>query len=489
MKKTTLLIGFIFILFGQNALAQTKEKIYYDKDWKGCSSSKAMFYRIASFDKNEKPVGKVTDFFITGEVQSDIEGAIYVDRHDDKNSKFTGKSISYYKSGKIHFEEIRNEQGDIISHNRWYENQKKEFEANYKNGELDGWVTTYYENGKINFRGEYKNGKPIDLSSIAIEKGCSFYGEQESTEIYVRDCRNSKFLTIINDILSTASLQRNFEIYEANIQNAVATIIENKRLIIIDPEFLQSIENTSKDKYTSYLILAHEIGHHLNGHIDKPSNASPFWDELEADHFAGAALQKMGILPRTINNVTNLIAPQMSNSKTHPEWQARMKAAINGYCQSAYVETKRNIPLHQKFDLNKILTEEKQLEQLLNNNIYNKADWVRNIKYRVISRKIIKEYETNFYDEKEQTSFKKAKDTIDLKEVSKIYLRWHDPGGIAFETETDMKIETLQNKDASKRLNPNWYFDDEVTVSDDLDILLKISVLVARIQRLSDLVN
>lgn len=155
---------------------------------------------------------------------------------------------------------------------------------------------------------------------ITIKNGCSYNGEVKNKQILVRECKNQKILSIINNILSTISIQKNFEIYEADIKNALATKYDNQRLIIVDPEFLDIIEDITEDKSASYLIIAHEIGHHLNAHIDKPSTLSPFWDELESDHFAGGALQKMGILPVTIKNVTNLIAPQMSKSKTHPEW-------------------------------------------------------------------------------------------------------------------------------------------------------------------------
>lgn len=324
---------------------------------------------------------------------------------------------------------------------------------------------------------------------ITIEKGCSYFGETGKMQIYIRECKNTKILKIIDDILSTVSLQKNFDIYEANIQNALATDYNNHRLIIIDPDFLNKIETLTNDKFTSYLIIAHEIGHHLNANIENPSSLSPFWDELDADHFAGSTLQKLGILPNTINKVTNLIAPQFITGDTHPEWQARMKAAINGYCQSASVEIKRNIPLNQKLDISKIVTQEKQLEQFLNSNIYNKEGWERNIKYKVLNRKIFKEYETNLYDGKEQASFKKAKDTIDILNVTKLYLRWHDPGEVAFETPNDMKIETLQNIEAAKQLNPNFYFDNETTITDDFNILLKLSTFIAKIQRLSELHN
>ena len=500
MKKSIILIGFICLMLDLSLKAQKREKIFYDKDWKGCSATKALFYRIVSFDQNGRPIGKVTDFFITGEVQSNIDGAIYIDRQDDSNSKFLGNSISYFKSGKIHFEHLRNKDGIIVYYKSFYENGKKEVEANYKNGEPDGLVTTYYEDGKINFRGEYKNGKPVDLSLLKIEKGCSFYGEQETAEINVRNCTNAKYLSIIDEILSTASLQRNFEVFEANIDNAVATKINSDRLIIIDPDFLQTIENTSKDKFTSYLILAHEIGHHLNAHTEQTKNPSPWWNELEADQFAGSVLQKLGISSSTINSVTDLIAPEYSQSETHPEWQARMKAAINGYCQSFYLETKRNIKVSKNIALSKISLVENQFEQFLNNKIYQKADWERNIIYKVLNGKIYKEYETNYYNGKDQKTFRKEKETIDIIQISKMYLRWHDPGEVAFETSSikyqslsseanspTVNIETLQSREAAKKLDSQHYYDNEATISDDLNILLRISGFVATIQKYYEL--
>lgn len=319
---------------------------------------------------------------------------------------------------------------------------------------------------------------------LTIEKGCSFYGEVESEQINVKECTNVKVLKIINDVLSTVSLQENFKVYEANIGNAIATRIGNERLLIVDPSFLNEIEVYSKDKFTSYLIIAHEIGHHLNNHIEKPSDASPWWDELEADYFAGSTLQKLGIPPSTIGNVINLIAPRMSNSKTHPEWQARMKATINGYCQSVFIEEKQKINSSQKINDNLKIQEEKVLETVLNSNIYNKADWERNIKYKVANNKIIKEYETNLNNNE---GFRKEKYTLNINDISKIYLRWHDPGEIAFETPNDTKIETLQGKVAVQRLNPNAYFDDETTIKNDFNIILAICKSVARLQKYSEL--
>jgi hypothetical protein len=322
---------------------------------------------------------------------------------------------------------------------------------------------------------------------ITIKNGCSYNGEVKNKQVFVRECKNQKILNIINSILSTISIQKNFDIYEADIENALATKFDNQRLIIVDPEFLDIIEEITGDKYASYLIIAHEIGHHLNAHIDKPSSLSPFWDELESDHFAGGTLQKLGILPVTIKNVTNLIAPQMSTSKTHPEWQARMKAAINGYCQSAFVETKKNIITGNKSNYYKIVDEEAKLEQVLNYNIYNKAHWLKNIRYKVSNKVIYKEYETSLYNGRDQSAYKMEKYNININSITKIFLRWHDPGEVEIETLVGSKIETLQNANLVPGLKPFHYFDNEDTITDDLNLMVKITTSIAKIQALSEL--
>lgn len=160
MKKSIkFYLMFLLLAVGQFAFGQNQEKIYYDKEWKGCSQSKASFYRLVTFNENGKPIGKVKDYFITGELQSEIDGAIHIDKYDDKNSKFTGKSIGYYKSGRKNFEHVMDSQGNEISNIHWYENGNKKFEITYKNGKPDGISATYYENGKLKNKFVYSDGK------------------------------------------------------------------------------------------------------------------------------------------------------------------------------------------------------------------------------------------------------------------------------------------------------------------------------------------
>ena len=158
MKKRNLIL-IIGFLITQLSFAQTQQKFYYDSEWKGTSKSNAEFYRIFSMNENGDPVGKVKDYFITGELQSEIDGATYIDKYDDSKSKFTGFSKGYFKSGGREFEILHDDNGNTLTHKIWYENGNIRLESSYKNGKYDGLYKTYYESGKLYRQFKFKNGE------------------------------------------------------------------------------------------------------------------------------------------------------------------------------------------------------------------------------------------------------------------------------------------------------------------------------------------
>ena len=330
--------------------------------------------------------------------------------------------------------------------------------------------------------------------NIKITNGCFLDKNTKRESITISPCLNLKVNRILNDILGAVSLEKNFELYEASINNAVATIIDDERVIIVDLNFLDSIENITSDKYTSYFIIAHEIGHHLNSHIANDKYGKHFWSELEADNFAGAIIYKLGISPKTIHNVVSLVSnevPKLSEftvDVTHPEWQARMKAAINGYCKSSYVDTKKKVNTKLQITTAIIESEEKQLEIILNKNIYLRNSNEKNIIYKVKNRGIVRSYETNFYNDKENSSFIKKEEFIDIENINNVNLLWHDPGLISFSDLIGNSYAwALQGQDAQKKLNSNFYFDNSTTVFDDLSILTKIYNSIGKIQKYIEL--
>ncbi len=121
---------------------------------------------------------------------------------------------------------------------------------------------------------------------------CSYYGEPLSSLITAFASSNDA-KSVINNIIEVTGLEPKFEIGAANIPNAAAVISSGKRLILYNPRFIAAINEASKDKWASIAILAHEIGHHLNGHTLSGSESRPS-HELEADDFSGYILRKMG---------------------------------------------------------------------------------------------------------------------------------------------------------------------------------------------------
>ncbi|MCL2073104.1 MAG: trypsin-like peptidase domain-containing protein [Marinilabiliaceae bacterium] len=169
MTKKILFLS-IALVASMYLFAQKQEKIYYDKDWKGCSQSKAEFYRVVNYDANGKPVGKVMDYFITGELQSEIDGATYIDKNDDTKSVFIGFSRGFFKSGAKEFERFNDNQGKTITHKIWYENGNLSADGTFKN-EQPVTVKKWYRNGNLMSDEKFENGKYEGNATYYYESG------------------------------------------------------------------------------------------------------------------------------------------------------------------------------------------------------------------------------------------------------------------------------------------------------------------------------
>jgi len=134
---------------------------------------------------------------------------------------------------------------------------------------------------------------------------------------------------IIASIMDVIGLESNFKIKEANVPNVEADIRRHQRYILYNPEFIRQVNNATQDKWASIFILAHEIGHHLNGHTTLGVNSRPEI-ELEADKFAGFALCKMGATLAQAQLAMHFIANSEA-SKTHPARMDRLAAIAKGW--------------------------------------------------------------------------------------------------------------------------------------------------------------
>lgn len=134
---------------------------------------------------------------------------------------------------------------------------------------------------------------------------------------------------IIRDIIEVVGLKPNFDVKAANIPNAAAITYNGKRYIAYNPGFITNLNVRAGNKWASVSILAHEIGHHLNGHTLLNTGSQPHL-ELEADEFSGFVLQKMGATLAQAQ-VAMKLAASYKPGLTHPGQQDRLLAIAKGW--------------------------------------------------------------------------------------------------------------------------------------------------------------
>lgn len=182
---------------------------------------------------------------------------------------------------------------------------------------------------------------------VNLHKGCGFNYDLESSEIKLT-YPNQREINEIENILSYSGIPMNFEVYAANIENAVATIINNKRYIIYDPNLFSIVDKNSNTYWNSMSIIAHEIGHHLSGHTMK-NDIDSHKRELEADKFSGFILYKMGATLEQAIYTISLLGTEI-DTDSHPSKYKRIEAITNGWNEASEQISKSAIPPINEFN-------------------------------------------------------------------------------------------------------------------------------------------
>ena len=178
--------------------------------------------------------------------------------------------------------------------------------------------------------------KKIVLSATLIVASVITYAQvnvtgthKEVSNLTVADFSKSEDAQkIVKEIMNAVGLKPDFILKPAKVTNIQAAVSRRKRYILYNPEFISWINNTTKDKWAAIALLAHEIGHHLNGHTLKKRGNSLL--ELEADEFTGFVLNKLGASLEQSQRIMNYIA-KAQKSETHPARADRMLAIKTGW--------------------------------------------------------------------------------------------------------------------------------------------------------------
>lgn len=175
-------------------------------------------------------------------------------------------------------------------------------------------------------------GNIFSQELINVNNGCSFEGDNTDAEYYSFDPTKEADQIVKQILDASGSLSYNsFTIKESNVKNALAAVINGQRFILYSSTFLEKFKGDSKAKWSAYLVLGHEIGHHLNNHnFDEKDVKKRKIMELEADKFAGAVCRTLGAtLEEALAGIESIKLP--GETATHPPKSARIAAISNGW--------------------------------------------------------------------------------------------------------------------------------------------------------------
>ncbi|WP_188767424.1 M48 family metalloprotease [Emticicia aquatilis] len=176
--------------------------------------------------------------------------------------------------------------------------------------------------------------------------GYNYYGQKINERAF---CSQFSFRSkevaekAVDEIVRRSGLKRNFYVMECpNTDNCFAAIQGQTRLIVYDGSFMKKANDLSKSDWGALSILAHEIGHHLQGHTIIEGGSDPA-KELEADEFSGFVMYQMGATLKDAQAAINKLTSDYDGG-THPARPKRLAAIKKGFdnAQELYPNIKKS---------------------------------------------------------------------------------------------------------------------------------------------------
>jgi hypothetical protein len=160
---------------------------------------------------------------------------------------------------------------------------------------------------------------------------CSYFGET-LPETLTTFSADQEAEDIIKAIIRASGLIPNFVVRAGGVLNAAAVIRKEKRFIIYNQNFVRNLTQKTGSRWATISVMAHEIGHHLNGHTLLPGGSRQRL-ELEADYYSGFILQRMGAAVSDARQAIELLGLPTATA-THPARHDRLAAITNGWIAS-----------------------------------------------------------------------------------------------------------------------------------------------------------
>ncbi|QDK77241.1 M48 family metalloprotease [Spirosoma sp. KCTC 42546] len=164
---------------------------------------------------------------------------------------------------------------------------------------------------------------------------CSYTGGKAAPDVICSPTTpsNGHAERVVDRILKPIGLLRNFKVIEcANTSNCFATVLKGQRFIVYDGAFMAQIEEETETDWSAISIMAHEIGHHLQGHTIDGRGGQPI-KEIEADKFSGFVLHQLGASLEDATVAVKALGDEHATS-THPAKPARIEAIRKGWLEA-----------------------------------------------------------------------------------------------------------------------------------------------------------
>jgi hypothetical protein len=141
---------------------------------------------------------------------------------------------------------------------------------------------------------------------------------------------------IVDEITTYSGLRRNFTVSASDTtENASAIIMSSgERYLLYNPNFVRSIQQKTRTYWSAISIMAHEVGHHLQGHTLNRDGSYRPEIEIEADEYSGFVIQKMGASLAEAQAAMNASAPETATDR-YPAKKERLLAIRTGWVKAS----------------------------------------------------------------------------------------------------------------------------------------------------------
>ena len=179
-----------------------------------------------------------------------------------------------------------------------------------------------------------------------------FYDRNQETDICKKInsfSSDQEVIELIDRMVEKLGLENTFHIKACSqIDNCQAVVHNSKRYILYNKSFIESVKSlnfsetsikkNSDENWQALTVLAHELGHHLNFHMDgsHPDKTSREL-ELEADRFAGRMMARLGASLEQAQSIFLTDAVSEEGSYEHPPRAQRLEAVKQGWQKGSKV--------------------------------------------------------------------------------------------------------------------------------------------------------